>query len=84
MTSIKSEKVLINVPVQRVFEFLCNFNNYQQLMPEQVTDWQSDDDSGTFTIKNMATIGLELSIKYHSKKYTSKKPKHHSNLHSIV
>jgi hypothetical protein len=60
MTSIKSEKVLINAPVQRVFEFLCNFNNYQQLMPEQVTDWQSDDDSGSFTIKNMATIGLRI------------------------
>lgn len=63
MTKMLSDKVEINVSDETVFTFLCNFNNYQKLMPEQVVDWSSNDVEGMFTIKNMATIGLHIEEK---------------------
>lgn len=58
MTKITSDNVLINASSAMIFEFLSNFNNYRILMPEQVEDWQSNDNEGSFNIKNMASIGL--------------------------
>lgn len=57
----------INAGQKEVFEFLCNFNNFEQLMPDQISDWVSDTDSCTFTIQGMATITL---------KYFRKEPFH--------
>ncbi|MBK8847439.1 MAG: hypothetical protein IPO27_13190 [Bacteroidetes bacterium] len=60
MTNITSDSVLIDAPAARVYEFLCNFNNYQMIMPDQVEDWQSNHNEGSFSIKNMASIGLVI------------------------
>jgi len=57
----------INTDQETVFKFLNDFNNFKQLMPDQVTDWKSDKDSCTFTIQGMATITL---------KYVRKEPYH--------
>ena len=60
MTKIESEKVEINSPVQNVFAFLSNFNNFQKLMPAQVTNWTSTEEECSFTISGMATIGMKI------------------------
>jgi carbon monoxide dehydrogenase subunit G len=58
----------INATKEQVFEFLSDFNNFQKLMPEQVTDWKSDRDNCTFTIQGMATISLVYKVRepYHT------------------
>lgn len=60
MTKIESDKVEINQSAEKVFSFLSNFNNFQKLMPEQVTNWSSTEDECTFTINGMATIGMKI------------------------
>lgn len=60
---IESEKSDINKPASEIFSFLSNFNNFQKLMPEQVTNWQSTENDCTFTIKGMATIGMKIDEK---------------------
>ena len=57
---IESEKPEINKPASEVFTFLSNFNNFQKLMPEQVTNWQSTEEECSFTISGMASIGLKF------------------------
>ena len=57
----------LNAGQKEVFEFLSDFNNFEQLMPNQVTNWKSDSESCTFTIQGMATITL---------KYFRKEPYH--------
>lgn len=57
----------VNASKERVFEFLSDFNNFEKLMPDQVTDWKSDSDRCTFTIQGMTTITLV---------YKSKEPFH--------
>ena len=60
MTRLESEKVTVPKTAKEVFEFLSDFNNFQKLMPEQVTDWQSTSDECSFTIKGMATLGMKM------------------------
>ncbi len=60
---INGTPTTINATQKRVFEFLSDFNNFEQLMPEQVTNWQSDTDKCTFTIQGMATITLKYAKK---------------------
>jgi hypothetical protein len=57
---IESDKSQINKPASEIFSFLSNFNNFQKLMPEQVTNWQSTENDCTFTIQGMATIGMKI------------------------
>ena len=60
MTRLESHEVTINKSPEDVFKYLSDFNNYKQLMPEQVTDWISDEKTCSFTIKGMATLGMAI------------------------
>jgi hypothetical protein len=60
MTTIES-KVLINKPINEVFEFLSDLNNHQQLMPENIYNWSSTKDEARFTIQNMAKLAIKIS-----------------------
>ena len=63
MTTLQSDKLTINKTAKEVFDFLSDFNNFQRLMPEQVTDWKSTADECTFTIAGMATLGMRIKEK---------------------
>ncbi|MBL7891053.1 MAG: hypothetical protein JNL63_00375 [Bacteroidia bacterium] len=63
MTKIESTKVEIENSVENVFIFLSDFNNFQKLMPSQVTNWTSTETECTFTINGMATIGMKILAK---------------------
>lgn len=43
-----------------VYQFLIDFNNHQQLMPENVYNWLSTTDEARFTIQNMAKLALKI------------------------
>jgi len=57
---IESELTLINRPASEIYAFLNDFNNFSQLMPEQVANWQATVDSCSFEIKGLATVGLRI------------------------
>jgi hypothetical protein len=60
MTRIESDKSVINKSDIALYNFLSNFNNFQKLMPEQVTNWESTEESCKFTIAGMATLGMKI------------------------
>jgi len=60
MTTIESDIVEIGNSSERVFAFLSDFNNFKSLMPEQVTNWTATEDTCSFTISGMATIGMKI------------------------
>ncbi|MFH2142981.1 MAG: hypothetical protein ABIJ97_11195 [Bacteroidota bacterium] len=62
MTTINSEKKIINKPILKLFPFLCDLNNWQQLMPDRVIDWRSTADNFYFTIKGTASLGMKKSV----------------------
>jgi hypothetical protein len=59
-TKLESDKVEINNSAQNIFNYLSDFNNFEKLMPSQVTNWQSSTDECSFTINGMATIGMKI------------------------
>ncbi|WP_028297650.1 SRPBCC family protein [Olivibacter sitiensis] len=59
MTIIES-KAVINLPVEKVYQFLADCNNHEQLMPDNVYNWSSTTDEASFTIKNMAKLTLKV------------------------
>lgn len=60
MTIIEST-VEINLPIDKVYNFLEDLNNHQQLMPENIYNWSSTNDEASFTIQNMAKLAIKIS-----------------------
>ncbi|RLD49014.1 MAG: SRPBCC family protein, partial [Bacteroidetes bacterium] len=53
----------IHTSQKDLFEFLSDFNNYEHLMPEQIVNWTSDNDSCSFTISGMLSLTLKFKEK---------------------
>jgi carbon monoxide dehydrogenase subunit G len=46
---------------EKVFSFITNFNNFKHLIPEsKVKNWQSDEDSCSFTVDPIGDIGFKI------------------------
>ena len=59
MTVIESTTE-VNLPVEKVYAFLADLNNHQQLMPENIYNWSSTEDTASFTIQNMAKLAIAI------------------------
>jgi carbon monoxide dehydrogenase subunit G len=53
-------KVIINKPVSDVYRFLSDFNNHQQLMPDEVQNWSSTYDEASFDVQNKLKLSLKI------------------------
>jgi len=60
MADIKSTKQTVGNTAENIFSFLSDFNNFKNLMPEQVKDWQSTEDTCSFTIQNLPAISMKI------------------------
>ena len=60
MTVIESATT-VNQPIEKVYSFLADMNNHQQLMPENIYNWVSTVDDASFTIQNMAKLAIRIS-----------------------
>ncbi|WKK56905.1 SRPBCC family protein [Sphingobacterium sp. BN32] len=70
MTVIQNS-TLISKPVEEVYNFLADLNNHEQLMPENIYNWESTADEARFTIKNMAKLALRISQRIENKELVS-------------
>ncbi|MNE47312.1 hypothetical protein D3C80_1417120 [compost metagenome] len=57
----------VNLPVEKVYAFLADMNNHQQLMPENIYNWSSTEDEASFTIQNMAKLAIKISSRIENK-----------------
>ena len=60
MTTIESNKELVNAKDEVIYAFLSNLNNFAKLVPEQVENWKSDETSCSFRVSGMADIALKI------------------------
>ncbi len=60
MTVFESS-VSIAQPIEKVYAFLSDLNNHEQLMPENIYNYTSTADEAKFTIQNMAKLALKVS-----------------------
>lgn len=66
MTVIESATT-VNQPIEKVYNFLADLNNHQQLMPENIYNWSSTADEASFTIQNMAKLAIKISSRVPNK-----------------
>ena len=59
MTRFLSNPVGINATQEQLSGFFGSMNNFWHIMPEQVENWQSDEESCSFFIKNLGTLGMK-------------------------
>ena len=63
MTRIKSHRVTVNKSQEETYNFISNFNNFNQLMPSSVQDLKTTEDTCSFYLKGMPTIRLKIGEK---------------------
>jgi hypothetical protein len=66
MTIIESATT-IHQPVDKVYTYLADLNNHQQLMPENIYNWSSTVDEASFTIQNMAKLAIKITSRIENK-----------------
>lgn len=59
MSSFLSEPLEITAKQEQLTAFLGDMNNFRHIMPEQIEDWQSDEESCSFFIKNLGRLGMK-------------------------
>lgn len=59
MTHLESREVKLAQSPEKTFQFLSQFENIGKLMPTQVENFRVSDQTCRFTIKGMASLGLE-------------------------
>lgn len=60
---IEGKKASVKATQSKLYEFLSDFNHYEQLMPEQIVNWKSEKESCSFTIKGMTDLALKFGLK---------------------
>lgn len=60
MVKITSKTVSINRKPEEIFQFLGNFNNFNGMMPEQVEDLHTTQDTCSFKIKGLTNFGMKI------------------------
>jgi len=60
MSEFNSNEVKIATSPDRIYHYLNDFNNFNQLLPPQVTNWQSSGETCSFTVQGMADIALKI------------------------
>jgi carbon monoxide dehydrogenase subunit G len=60
---IQGKSVIIPANREKVFNYLSDFNNIKELMPEHVTDWKTDGETCSFVIKGIGHFGMKYARK---------------------
>lgn len=63
MVNLKSDKIVINKSAENIFDFLTDFNNFENIMPEQIQEWQSTMTTCEFQIKGLTRMSMKIDKK---------------------
>jgi carbon monoxide dehydrogenase subunit G len=67
MTEFVSERVRINASNATIYDFLGDFTNFENLMPEQIKNWKADPDHCSFTIEGLAELSMRIASRSEGK-----------------
>lgn len=58
---IESKKGIINRPIDEVFDFLSNMNNFEDLLPQdKISDWKADEGKCSFKVQGTTSISFVI------------------------
>jgi len=59
MSCFAGNSLNFEIVPERLEGFFNNLNNLKYIMPEQVENWESDEDNCSFFIKNLGNLGMK-------------------------
>ncbi|MFW5820982.1 MAG: SRPBCC family protein [Bacteroidota bacterium] len=61
MTKIESKVTKTEVNSEKLFAFVSDFNNFENIIPaDKVKNWQADEESCSFTIEGIGSAALRI------------------------
>ncbi len=61
MVKIESKIGIVKQPAEKIFNYISNFNNFSQLIPEdKVKEFESTDDTCRFKVEGIGQAGLRI------------------------
>ena len=63
MAKYTSDPTIIKAPCNEVYTFMSDFNNFEKLMPPQVSNWQSDTDTCSFNVEGLSSLSMKINNK---------------------
>jgi len=57
--NVESKKVQAQCSAERLYNFACNFSNFQRFLPEQVQDFQTDGNTCSFKVAGFMSLTLQ-------------------------
>lgn len=60
-------KITINRPAGDVYQFLADFNNHGQLMPDNVQNWSASYNEASFMVQNTIKLSLQIAERIDNK-----------------
>ena len=63
MTNFKSLEVEASLSAEQLYDKLSNLNNLQDILPSEITDFQSTEDSCSFKMGGMPKVNLVITEK---------------------
>ncbi|GAA4090697.1 SRPBCC family protein [Mucilaginibacter panaciglaebae] len=60
-------KISINRPVSDIYQFLADFNNHGQLMPDNVQNWSASYSEAGFMVQNTIKLSLQITERIENK-----------------
>ena len=58
MSNFTSPEVEVNLSAEQLYDKLCNLNNLKDILPSEITDFQSTEDSCSFKMGGLPKISL--------------------------
>jgi hypothetical protein len=59
MSCFTGNSLNFEIEPEKLESFFENLNNFKFIMPEQVENWQSDENNCSFFIKNLGNLGMK-------------------------
>jgi hypothetical protein len=62
MSCFTANKIVFKTDLEKVAVFFNRLDNLRLIMPDQVENWESDENKCSFFIKNLGTLGMKKGI----------------------
>jgi len=59
MSSFTANRIIFKTRIEKVAAFFENLDNFRFIMPDQVENWESDENNCSFFIKNLGNLGMK-------------------------
>lgn len=73
MTKLESKKILVDKPVEEVYAFFQDFQNYKDLMPSSVDKYTATADTCEIGIKKMGALPMKITSREENKQVLAEK-----------